>query len=490
GSQNDSCGISYCGDGTQDQGEECDDGNNQDGDGCSGLCVEEALGIISGFKFWDMDGSLETTTDRQGLIDWVINLLQDDQVVNTATTDQSGYYEFSDLEPGAYNLEEELLPDWSQLFFPSNIINIVYDSIFDNQNFINTEEAEEPFCGDESCNGEETCSSCPEDCGECEVEPYCGDGSCNNEETCSTCPEDCGQCEQPGPYCGDGSCNGSETCSSCSADCGSCGGGGGGTIPLRIHNEKVESRTGNTIIVSWFTNHSATSRVVYDTVSHPVLGEAPNYGYANSTEEDPTKVTYHTVTITGLVPNTAYYLMPISHGSPEVHGIELESTEGGEGVIVLGEAGAPSLSVSKTVNKTAVDAGEQNIEYTVSITNSGNLTAFDVAMADTLPANFSFSDGGGTGKSWTIGDLEPGQTHEESYLVNLASNISDGIYANIVQVSASNHDTVTASVDLEVEAGETLVGSGIKMIEYILLIITALFLMSIAQVLKRKEYNI
>ena len=32
----------------------------------------------------------------------------------------------------------------------------------------------------------------------------------------------------PEPYCGDGSCNGSETCSSCSADCGSCGGGGGG----------------------------------------------------------------------------------------------------------------------------------------------------------------------------------------------------------------------------------------------------------------------
>ena len=30
------------------------------------------------------------------------------------------------------------------------------------------------------------------------------------------------------PYCGDGSCNGSETCSSCPADCGSCGGGGGG----------------------------------------------------------------------------------------------------------------------------------------------------------------------------------------------------------------------------------------------------------------------
>ena len=40
-------------------------------------------------------------------------------------------------------------------------------------------------------------------------------------------------------YCGDGSCNGTETCSTCPADCGSCppsggggGGGGGGTIPV------------------------------------------------------------------------------------------------------------------------------------------------------------------------------------------------------------------------------------------------------------------
>ncbi len=32
------------------------------------------------------------------------------------------------------------------------------------------------------------------------------------------------------PSCGDGSCNGSETCSSCAADCGQCGGGGGGSI--------------------------------------------------------------------------------------------------------------------------------------------------------------------------------------------------------------------------------------------------------------------
>jgi len=51
----------------------------------------------------------------------------------------------------------------------------------------------------------------------------CGDLSCDGAETCSSCPGDCGSCS---PVCGDGSCDGGETCSSCQADCGSCGGGG------------------------------------------------------------------------------------------------------------------------------------------------------------------------------------------------------------------------------------------------------------------------
>jgi len=46
--------------------------------------------------------------------------------------------------------------------------------------------------------------------------------------TCTdTCEYNTSQCVV-GPSCGDGSCNGSETCSSCPADCGQCGGGGGG----------------------------------------------------------------------------------------------------------------------------------------------------------------------------------------------------------------------------------------------------------------------
>jgi TolB-like protein len=44
-------------------------------------------------------------------------------------------------------------------------------------------------CGDGVCDGTETCSSCPQDCGICP--PTCGNGVCDEGEDYSSCPEDC-----------------------------------------------------------------------------------------------------------------------------------------------------------------------------------------------------------------------------------------------------------------------------------------------------------
>lgn len=48
-------------------------------------------------------------------------------------------------------------------------------------------------CGDDDCvlEDDETCFSCPLDCGEC---PPCGDGECDDGEECTFCPGDCGPC--------------------------------------------------------------------------------------------------------------------------------------------------------------------------------------------------------------------------------------------------------------------------------------------------------
>ncbi|MBD3208515.1 MAG: hypothetical protein GF370_03610, partial [Candidatus Nealsonbacteria bacterium] len=107
-------------------------------------------------------------------------------------------------------------------------------------------------------------------------------------------------------------------------DGGGVGGGGIAFFSLRIFNEETLRRGSTSMTVSWFTNTPATSRVIYDTAPHSAseLGDPPNYGYAFSTEEDSTKVTYHEMTITGLTPGATYYWRPVSHGSGEVVGEE------------------------------------------------------------------------------------------------------------------------------------------------------------------------
>ncbi|MFH1036502.1 MAG: fibronectin type III domain-containing protein, partial [Patescibacteria group bacterium] len=94
-------------------------------------------------------------------------------------------------------------------------------------------------------------------------------------------------------------------------------GEGTSTGVLRIFNEQIESVsiTTNSAVITWMTNKLATSRVVYsdEGQSHIIdLDNAPNYGYANSNTEDLGEVESHTMTLTGLSPNTTYYLRSTS----------------------------------------------------------------------------------------------------------------------------------------------------------------------------------
>lgn len=71
------------------------------------------------------------------------------------------------------------------------------------------------YCGDGTCDSDETQSSCPKDCGTPPPNIFCGDDICSSGETYTSCPKDC---EKP-TSCGDGKCEGTENIATCPEDC-------------------------------------------------------------------------------------------------------------------------------------------------------------------------------------------------------------------------------------------------------------------------------
>jgi hypothetical protein len=68
--------------------------------------------------------------------------------------------------------------------------------------------------------------------------------------------------------------------------------------------------------VSCTTDIPSYCRVIYDTSSHPDLGNPPNYGYQWSTDPPQTKSTTHQIILTGLQPETTYYYRFVCWASP------------------------------------------------------------------------------------------------------------------------------------------------------------------------------
>ncbi|MFA5000627.1 MAG: fibronectin type III domain-containing protein [Candidatus Paceibacterota bacterium] len=85
-----------------------------------------------------------------------------------------------------------------------------------------------------------------------------------------------------------------------------------------ISNIATSNITQTGVTITWTTDIPASSRVIYDSTSHADItgATAPNFGYVASTPETDveTKVTSHSVTISGLSPATKYYFRVLSQG--------------------------------------------------------------------------------------------------------------------------------------------------------------------------------
>ena len=88
-------------------------------------------------------------------------------------------------------------------------------------------------CGNNIKDPDESCSSCPEDYGQCSVSnnqwsstgtySKCGNGIIDLGETCNNCPSDVRRCYFPyGEYCGDKIISSDEFCRNCPVDVWSC----------------------------------------------------------------------------------------------------------------------------------------------------------------------------------------------------------------------------------------------------------------------------
>lgn len=166
--------------------------------------------------------------------------------------------------------------------------------------------------------------------------------------------------------------------------------------PVEISNIRITDVTQNSAVIRWTTNRPATSRVIYDTISHPDISTEtePNFGYASSTIEqglDPNKVTEHAVLVSGLTTNTTYYFRVLSKGSPLAISGEFggSSSGGGNNNQSTGQGVFTTLPTGNTGNS----SGQGNFT-TLPTGNTGNTGS--QGSFTTLAVNTGGSSGQGS----------------------------------------------------------------------------------------------
>jgi uncharacterized repeat protein (TIGR01451 family) len=160
--------------------------------------------------------------------------------------------------------------------------------------------------------------------------------------------------------------------------------------------------------------------------------------------------------------------------------------------------GQPQLVINKSIARPAANPDDENILYTIVITNNGLATATDVVLTDELPTGLVYADfDGGQTREWQLGDLAPGKIIAINYLVNVSADASAGTYTNTAQTEATNHPPVFDTAALEVrkiivKAAEmtepTLPETGFSLKEFVSLLIV-LFACGFSALRLRRKYK-
>lgn len=135
------------------------------------------------------------------------------------------------------------------------------------------------------------------------------------------------------------------------------------------------------------------------------------------------------------------------------------NTKEGEKPVVLGEEGAPILNLIKTADKDLVNPGDE-ITFTLTVKNTGTLTAFNVSLKDLLPEGLKFVGSTDKEMAWNLGDLAAGETKTIEVKTLVKSDAQAGAFINTAVVKADNSENVTASHNFEVKNISVLGATG------------------------------
>lgn len=127
--------------GVCDKGETPDNLDVEPGETVTCTFTNTQRGTISGYKYEDRDGDGINDPDWTPVTGWVIELWQGGTFTRqTATTDTDGFYSFTNLIHGAYQLIEQVLAGWAKVTPSTGTLNVTLNPGENDtgNNFVNT----------------------------------------------------------------------------------------------------------------------------------------------------------------------------------------------------------------------------------------------------------------------------------------------------------------------------------------------------------------
>lgn len=219
-----------------------------------------------------------------------------------------------------------------------------------------------------------------------------------------------------------------------------------GAGPL-ISGLLVDAIQGSSVHISWETDEPSTTQVAY----------GPTFHYGNTTALDPSLTTEHTVTLSGLTPNTGYHFQALSNDGADNESASSDST-------FLTSSATAAADTTAPITKIPIKAvPTEHVPPTISLTTTlakfyktpptlSGTAADNEALAD---VSYSLDDG----LNWAPADTVTGLGGKSATFSFTPTALDDGNYSLLVRaVDTSGNITTTQPVTLVIDRLDPMVG--------------------------------